>query len=89
LESCAFCQKKLDSQDSNFSFEQRGLVCYSCSRKLKKEGDATIFQIEPDGIELLRNLLEKDFSFLKKTKFESEDEKFLEEFSEKYLAFVT
>ena len=87
LANCAFCQKNLETKIF-FSFEQRGLICYPCSRRLKKEGDSTIFEIRAKRIEFLRNLLEKDFSFLKKMKLEPEDLKFLEKFSERYLAFV-
>lgn len=86
LARCSVCQKKTD--DQLFSFDEKAIVCQPCSRKLKKQGDTTLFQINASQVKILKDLNKKDFSALKDVELDTASLKFLESFSKQYLSFI-
>lgn len=85
---CAICQRKIGAGDFLFVFEQRGLVCYSCLKRLKKKEDLTTLVLDAKTLNFLRALSEEDFSFVKKQSLSIEKLKVIKGFSEKYLNFI-
>ena len=83
LNSCSICQKKLLPQDLYFSFEEGGVICQNCSKKIKEKK-----KISPGTVKILRLILEKNFDFLKKLKVEKEQQKEIREISENYLSRI-
>ena len=83
LNFCSICQKKLVPQGLYFSFQEGGVICSNCSKKLKEKK-----KISPEAVKILRLILEKDSDFLKKLKFEREHQKEIKEISENYLSNI-
>ena len=83
LNFCSICQKKLVPQGLYFSFQEGGVICSDCSKKLKEKK-----KISPEAVKILRLILEKDSDFLKKLKFEREHQKEIKEISENYLSNI-
>jgi len=83
LNSCSICQKKLVPQGLYFSFEEGGVICQNCSKKIKEKK-----KISPGTVKILRLILEKNFDFLKKLKVEKEQQKEIREISENYLSRI-
>ncbi len=83
LNFCSICQKKLVPQDLYFSFQEGGVICANCSKKLKEKK-----KISPEAVKILRLIFEKDLDFLKKLKVEREQQKEIKEISENYLSHI-
>ncbi|PJB99584.1 MAG: DNA repair protein RecO [Candidatus Nealsonbacteria bacterium CG_4_9_14_0_8_um_filter_35_12] len=83
LNFCSICQKKLVPQDLYFSFQEGGVICANCSKKLKEKK-----KISPEAVKILRLVFGKDFDFLKKLKVEKEQQKEIKEISESYLSHI-
>jgi len=83
LNFCSICQKKLVPQGLYFNFQEGGVICLNCSKKLKEKK-----KISPEAVKILRLILEKDSDFLKKLKFEREQQKEIKEISENYLSNI-
>ena len=83
LNFCSICQKKLVPQDLYFSFQEGGVICLNCSKKLKEKK-----KISPEAVKILRLILEKDFDFIKKLKIEKGYQKEIKEISENYLSHI-
>jgi len=82
--SCSICQKKLYPGKLYFSPSEGGVICSTCSGKIKK------FKLVNDSfIKILRIILKKDWSTLKKLKFDETQKKLLKDVSIFYLSFVT
>lgn len=84
LAKCSVCQKK--KEPSLFSFEERGLVCQACSKGLER---AKLFKIEPKRVKILKTLLEGKFPFSARLELDSQELRFWEDFSSRYLSFVS
>jgi DNA repair protein RecO (recombination protein O) len=83
IHSCSICQKKIKPEKLYFSFKEGGVVCGSCSEKLKEKKS-----IDENLIKILRVILRKDWLFLNRLKIEESDWRLLEEVSEGYLSSV-
>jgi len=83
LNFCSICQKKLVPQDLYFSFQEGGVICANCSKKLKEKK-----KISPEAVKILRLVFGKGFDFLKKLKVEKEQQKEIKEISESYLSHI-
>jgi len=81
LYNCISCQKKLIPEILYFNFNEGGIVCQNCFRKIKK-GKI----IPAEIIKILRFILEKDWSRIKKLKIDKDQLKSLENTSSDYLA---
>jgi len=84
LHNCSSCQKKLTLEELFWSPKEGGVICNNCSKKIKIQ----LFSIDPDTIKILRLILEKDWSILKRLKIEKEKEKKLEQLSENSLSYI-
>jgi len=84
LYNCALCQKKLILEKLYWSPKEGGVVCNNCSKKIKTQ----LSEIDPDMIKILRLILERDWSVLKRLKIEKEKEKKLEQLSVNFPSFV-
>lgn len=67
---CSLCGQKLLPAKIYFNWKERGLFCQSCQKKTAQRG---LLQLSPETIKLIRMLLEKDWSVLKRLKFETEN----------------
>jgi len=83
LNFCSICQKKLVPQGLYFSFEEGGVICLNCLRKIKEKK-----KISPEAVKILRLILEKDLDFLKKLKIEKGYQREIKEISENYLSHI-
>jgi DNA repair protein RecO (recombination protein O) len=83
LNFCSICQKKLVPKDLYFSFEDGGVICQNCSKKIKEKK-----KISPEAVKILRLFLKEDFDFLKRLKIKEEQQKEIKEISESYLSHI-
>ena len=78
LFKCAFCQKKLISNNLYFSFNSGGVICSPCA-KLKE-----VKRINSDVVKVLRIILKKDWRTLSRLKIDSASQGLFEKISEDY-----
>ena len=83
LNLCAICQKKLIPKDLYFSPKEGGVICFTCFKKTKSGK-----KIEPDVIKILRLILKKEISLLKRLKIKRTYQEAIKEISEEYLLFM-
>jgi DNA repair protein RecO (recombination protein O) len=83
LNFCSICQKKLIPQGLYFSFQEGGVICQNCSKKLKEKK-----KISPEAVKILRLFLKEDFDFLKRLKIKNEQQREIKEISKIYLSFI-
>lgn len=83
LNLCTICQKKLIPKDLYFSPREGGVICFDCFKKTKS-GE----KIEPDAIKILRLILEREMSLLKRLKIKRAYQEAIKEISREYLSFV-
>jgi DNA repair protein RecO (recombination protein O) len=84
LYRCPLCQKKLEPKELYFYPEAGGIVCSDCHKK--KEIKA--IPIRSDTVKILRIILEKNYSMLKKIKIKKQNLRKIREVSQKFLSFV-
>lgn len=83
LYSCFICQGKIKPADIFFSQKEGGLICGQCQKSKKSEK-----KISPETVKIIRILLKKDWSILKRLKIEKEDLQHLKDISDYYLTEV-
>lgn len=83
LYQCSLCQKKITPENIFFSPKDGGLVCDKCKTLIKSAKN-----IAPDIVKIIRIILKKDWSTLKKIKFGKEDLKQLSLISNFYLSKI-
>jgi len=79
---CIICWKKLLPQNLYFSFEEGGIICGDCCKKIKKCG-----VIVPEVIKIIRLFLKKDWAVLEKLKINEQYLKQLDLISQQYLSY--
>ncbi len=77
--NCSLCQKKITPGKIRFSSKEGGIICQSCSQKIKSSGEITL-----ETIKILRLILKKDWKTLSKLKFEAKYLKELTLLSQSY-----
>jgi len=82
--NCAVCQKKLVPEQLSWSGKEGGVICNDCSAKIKEP----LSGIDPDTIKIIRLILEKDWSLLKKLKIDKTSQRKLEILSKRFLAYI-
>jgi len=80
LYNCCLCQKKLEPKSLSFVSGRGGVVCSDCSKKKDSAKD-----INPETIKILRLILKKDWSILKKLKINKSISDNLESVSQDFL----
>ena len=83
LNLCAICKKNLTPERLYFNLEEGGIICGSCSKKIKNEE-----KIEPETIKILRILLKRDWQTLLRLKIDPIYRKSLKKFSEDYYSYL-
>lgn len=83
LNLCVICQKKLIPKNLYFSPKDGGVTCFDCFKKAKSGK-----KIEPDVIKILRLILKKEVSLLKRLKIKRVYQEAIKEISGEYLSFV-
>jgi DNA repair protein RecO (recombination protein O) len=83
LYQCSFCQKKLVPERLYFSPKEGGVICQHCSSKLKSKEE-----INPEVVKILRIILKRNWSILKKLKIDFKTEKLLKGISDFYFSYI-
>jgi len=83
LNFCSICQKKLIPENLYFNLKEGGVICFDCFKKTKSGK-----KIEPDVIKILRLILKKEMSLLKRLKIKTAYQEAIKEISGEYLSFV-
>jgi len=78
---CSFCKKRIKPGKIYFSPAEGGLVCQNCFKK-----DESAIEVKANTIKILRILIEKNFSFLKKIRFEGKHFDELEKITKIFLS---
>jgi len=84
LYNCSLCQKKLSPKDIYFNDQEAGLACGRCE-KPKEPAKC----INPDAIKIIRIILKKDWSTLKKLKIKREELESLKDISQYYFSEIS
>jgi DNA repair protein RecO (recombination protein O) len=84
IDHCCVCQKGLKSGKIYFNPNQGGTICQRCFENIK-EGK----EIDLNLIKILKIIMEKKFSFLKRLEFKEEDLKKLKTISDYYFDFLS
>jgi len=85
LYNCSLCQKKLKPEKLFWSPREGGVICNNCFEKLKNG----FFSIDPNTIKVLRLILKKEYSVLKKLKTGKANQKKLEAVSTNFLSYIS
>lgn len=83
LHDCIFCQRTIKPADIYLSFEEGGLICNLCAKKIKK-----LEKVDADIVKIIRIMLKKDLKTLKRLKAKEETLKSFEKLSNRYLFWV-
>jgi len=83
LYTCSLCKKRVKPDKIYFSLKEGGLVCKNCFPKIEEAE-----KIRPETVKILRILIEKDISILKKIKTEDKYFKELELVTKNFLSFL-
>ena len=83
LYQCSLCQKKLSPENIFFSPKEGGLICKNCKNSIKQAQE-----INSNTVKILRIILKKDWSTLKKLKVELENLKSLKIISNYYISEI-
>lgn len=83
LYKCANCQKKLLPEFFYFSPDEGGVICLSCSQKIKKSQ-----RINSDVIKTLRLILNRDWGTISKLKIPPFSQKMLKDISSDYYFYL-
>ena len=83
LYNCSLCQKEITPEKIFFSPKEGGLICQNCKTAIK-----TVKEINANTVKIIRILLKKEWSILKKLKVEDEDWNNLKEISNYYLSEI-
>ena len=84
LDNCALCGKKLEPEKLSFIPEQGGIICSNCLKDKKET-----INISPETIKVLRLILNKDWSIIRKLKRTNESNlNNLENISDNFLNFI-
>lgn len=92
LDLCVSCQKKLTPENLYFNFEEGGVICGNCFRKIKPKLSEQRFveskSCRPEVIKLLRLLLREDWQTLTKIKIASQYWESLKDISDNYYSYI-
>jgi DNA repair protein RecO (recombination protein O) len=80
---CSSCQRKLETGDVYFNYNEGGLICFKCFNEIK-EGK----RIKRNVVKILKFILEDDFNSVKKLKVNDEELLQLKEISNLYFNFL-
>ncbi len=83
LFNCAACHQKLQPYNLYFSNKEGGVICENC-HKTKKDA----LEISSDVVKILRLMLKKDWQMLLKLKLGKNNQKLLQEVTERYCAYL-
>lgn len=82
LYNCSLCQKRLSPEKLYFEPKRGGVICSRCQKSKSAK------EITPDTVKILRILLQKDWSTLKKLKIKELHFKILKSISSAYYTHV-
>jgi len=85
LYNCSLCQKKLKPEKLYWNPREGGIICNNCSEKLKNSW----LGIDPNTIKVLRLILKKEYSVLKKLKIGKANQEKLEAISTNFLSYIS
>lgn len=83
LYHCSLCQKKLSPENIYFNPKEGGLTCGQCEKSIEPAR-----QIESDAIKIIRIIVKKDWTTLKKLKIKSKELRSLKTVSQYYLSGI-
>ena len=83
LYHCVLCQRKLAPERLFFTPKEGGVICQKCEKKIK-----SINEISLETIKILRIILKKDWSLLKKIKIKKENLNSLKKITQEYYRSV-
>ncbi len=81
LYNCSLCDRKLKPNNLYFSSKEGGVICSSCSLKIKKK-------ISPETVKILRIILKENWHILTKLKINSNLKRELRDISREYYFYL-
>ena len=82
--NCALCQKKLVPEQLFWSEKEGGVICKDCSKKIKEQ----LLGVNLGTIKILRLILKKNWTILKKLKIDKISQETLKILSKNFLAYI-